>query len=289
MSARPIVRVAGVPEHFNAPWHLALEAGAFDALPFSVEFTHESGGTGALCEALTTGRQDLVVLLTEGAVADILGGSNTRLVGTWVGSSLCWGIHVHAASHYQTVDDLRGRRFAISRFGSGSHLMTFVEALARGWDVEDDVTFVRVGNLEGARRTLGAEHADAFLWEKYTTKPVVDRGEWRRIGECPTPWPAFVFATTATYAEEHLGWIEQILATIQGFSKSVMNDREGSVAWIAKRYGLRVEDTAAWFDTVQWVCDRTVDADAIRDAVRMLHRAGIVPTDDPAAALAACL
>lgn len=289
MQPRPIVRVGGVPEHFNAPWHLALEAGAFDAAPFSIEFIHESGGTGALCEGLARGTFDIAVLLTEGIVADILRGSTHRIAGTYVDSSLCWGIHVHAASPFDDVDDLQGRRFGISRHGSGSHLMTFVEALQRGWDPVDDLTFVRVGNLDGARKVLGDEHADAFLWEKYTTKPVVDRGEWRRIGECPTPWPAFLFATTERFAAEHLDWIHTTVDTIRSFCARVMADRDTSIAYIAARYGLRPEDTAAWFDTVHWACDRHVDPVHLDRAVELLHAAGFVDSPDIARVRAAYL
>ena len=34
------------------------------------------------------------------------------------------------------------------------------------------------------------------MWEKFTTKHMVDTGEWRRVGEFPTPWPCFSIAAT---------------------------------------------------------------------------------------------
>ena len=40
------------------------------------------------------------------------------------------------------------------------------------------------------------------MWEKFTTKPLVDSGEWRRVGECVTPWPCFVVAATNTALEK---------------------------------------------------------------------------------------
>jgi hypothetical protein len=32
------------------------------------------------------------------------------------------------------------------------------------------------------------------MWERFMTKPLVDKGIFRRIADCPTPWPCFVIA-----------------------------------------------------------------------------------------------
>ena len=50
--------------------------------------------------------------------------------------------------------------------------------------------------VEGARRALRDGRASVFMWELFTTKFLVDSGEWRRIGEVPTPWPCFSVAAT---------------------------------------------------------------------------------------------
>ena len=52
------VRVGGVPEHFNLPWRLAIENGAFADLDVSVEWTDFPGGTGAIMNALAAGDID---------------------------------------------------------------------------------------------------------------------------------------------------------------------------------------------------------------------------------------
>ena len=44
-----------------------------------------------------------------------------------------------------------------------------------------------------ARSTRFASgNADVFFWEKFMTKPLVDAGRFRRVGEFVAPWPAFV-------------------------------------------------------------------------------------------------
>ena len=74
MSVR--LRVGGVPEHFNLPWKQAIAERAFDDLDVAVEFEDYPGGTGAMTAALAAGDLDAALLLTEGAVADILNGAD---------------------------------------------------------------------------------------------------------------------------------------------------------------------------------------------------------------------
>lgn len=51
---------------------------------------------------------------------------------TLQGSPLCWAISTGVTSKIQSVEDLRGGTFAVSRMGSGSHLMAYVLAIQRG-------------------------------------------------------------------------------------------------------------------------------------------------------------
>src|SRR5690606_30497387 len=94
-----------------------------------------------------------------------------RIVSFYTDSPLIWGLHVPAVSALQTVEDVRGRRYAISRRGSGSHIMAYVHARERGWPV-DALELVAVGNLKGAIDAFSAGTADVFFWEKFMTKPL---------------------------------------------------------------------------------------------------------------------
>ena len=53
------------------------------------------------------------------------------------------------------------------------------------------LTFTAANNFVGLRNGVAAGEFDLFLWEKFTTKPWVDRGELAVIAEVPTPWTAF--------------------------------------------------------------------------------------------------
>ena len=245
------LRVGGVPEHFNAPWHLAKQKGAFLAAGIELEYVDYPGGTGAMTKALGDNSLDAAVLLTEGCVKDIATGGGHKIVAVYVHSSLCWGVHTGAAqSAIQSMSDLDGKVWAVSRMTSGSHLMAVVLAKQQGWD-HTQLQYEIVNHLQGAQEALTAGTSNGFLWEKFTTKPLVDSGVFRRVGEVPTPWPCFVITVRNDVLVQHGEKIKDLLAVIQGECKAFKADPDAPT-YIAKTYGQKPEDAAEWFSTVEW-------------------------------------
>lgn len=254
-------KLGGVPEHFNLPWKKAIEENRFDAHGISVSWKDYHGGTGAMTKALRTEELDIAILLTEGIIADIHRGNPSKIVQFYVKSPLRWGIHVGAKSSFTSVKDLENSRAAISRFGSGSHLMAYVNADNYKWDLAKQ-KFEVVKNLDGGREYLAEGKADYFLWEKFTTKPYVDNGEFRIIGECPTPWPSFVVAVREELLLTHHNEIEQILKIVNE-SCSQVKTSDNTVKEISERYQLKEEDVAVWFNETEWAYNGDLDTNTI--------------------------
>ncbi len=273
--AYTVLNVGGVPEHFNAPWYIATTRSDFHARPYSVRWTNFPGGTGAMCAALEDGSLDVAVLLADGIVASILAGNTARIIGTYVDSPLYWGIHVHADSAHQTPEDLAGAPFAISRFGSGSHLMTYVEAHARGWLADHDPDFVPVGGLEGARGALADGSAHGFLWERLMTRPLIDSGEWRQIGVRPSPWPAFLIAARPEIIDAHGELLHDMLTVVARRCHEMKADRDATVSYVSTTFGLEPERVGPWLDETRWRCAPEVSGLALEQAIDMLHRVGV--------------
>lgn len=267
-------RVGGVPEHFNLPWHLALDSGEFEQVGVTVKYSDFPGGTGAMTRALAADEIDIAILLSEGAIADILNGGENRIVKVYVQSPLIWGIHVAAKSQFQNIDDIRNGKYAISRFGSGSHLMAIVDADERGWKTEE-MQFVKVGGLAGARESLPEGESDAFLWELFTTQPYVDNGEFRRIGERRVPWPAFVVCVRQKCLTENAGPIKKLLEVVDTHSRKLMEDAN-AVSLISERYKLEKADTQKWFELTKWQLGFDFPEQEFEKVIRSLEKLDLV-------------
>lgn len=244
------VRIAGVPEHFNLPWHLCIENGEFDEVAIDLQWTDVPEGTGKMCQMLREGETDIAVILTEGIVKDIAGGNESSIVQVYVQSPLIWGIHVDAKSEYQQLSDLENKKVAISRMGSGSHLMAIVNAKNQNWDTQN-LQFEIVNTIDGAVDALSNGTADYFMWERFMTKPLVDNGTFRRIADCPTPWPCFVIAVRNEFLKNNKHVVDQILEIINNttteFKYIPSIDRT-----LASKYNQKLEDIQEWLKLTRW-------------------------------------
>jgi len=244
------VRIAGVPEHFNLPWHLCIENGEFEEVGIDLQWTDVPEGTGKMCQLLRDNETDIAVILTEGIVKDIVGGNPSSIVQTYVESPLIWGIHVAAESQYQTLSDLENTKVAISRYGSGSHLMAYVNAQNQHWNTEN-LQFEVVNTIDGAVEALTHGKADYFMWERFMTKPLVDKGIFRKVADCPTPWPCFVIAVRNEFLESNRQTIALLLEIINNttieFKEIPSIDRT-----LATKYNQKLEDIQTWLSLTKW-------------------------------------
>jgi ABC-type nitrate/sulfonate/bicarbonate transport system substrate-binding protein len=244
------IKIAGVPEHFNLPWHMCIDDGEFEAVEIDLQWTDVPEGTGKMCQMLREGATDIAVILTEGIVKDIVAGNTSKIIQVYVKSPLIWGIHVAANSQYEKISDLENKKVAISRMGSGSHLMSIVNAQNQNWNPEN-LQFEIVNTIEGAVESLALEKADYFMWERFMTKPLVDTGIFKKIAECPTPWPCFVIAVRTEVLESEPKIIAQILeiinASTEEFKQIPSIDRT-----LASKYNQKLEDIQEWLKSTNW-------------------------------------
>ncbi len=245
------IHIGGVPEHFNLPWYLTLRNKEYHEKDINLRWKDYYGGTGEMCKALRNKEIDMAVILTEGIIRDISNGNDCKIVQVFVESPLIWGIHVAKNSSYESVSDLKGPKAAISRYGSGSHLMAYIHAENNGWDPETDLSFEVIKDLKGALEGLPEGRGDYFMWEKFTTKPYVDDGPFRLVGECPTPWPCFVIAVRNDVLESHAEAIQDILQII---NETTVDFKEipSIDQMIANRYEQKLEDVQSWLSLTKW-------------------------------------
>jgi ABC-type nitrate/sulfonate/bicarbonate transport system substrate-binding protein len=268
------LKIGGVPEHFNLPWRLAIEEGRFREIGLDLHWSDMGGGTGQMIRGLQTGALDIAVLLTEGITKSILEGLNAKIIQIYVVSPLHWGIHVPFKSDFKTVDELKKQTFAISREGSGSHLMTYVKASQEGWDT-NALKFNVVGDIYGGLWALEHNEAQAFLWEKYTTFPYTEQGKCRYIDEVVTPWPCFVIAVRDEVLNENRALLKEMCRVVNEKALEVKKS-ENTVEVISWRYNLRLGQVENWLIETDWNYNGIEDPLAFDKTIRYLLKLKLI-------------
>lgn len=271
-------KIGGVPEHFNLPWRLAIEEGKFKAAGIELHWSDMTGGTGQMIKGLQAGSLDIAVLLTEGITRAILKGLDAKIISVYVQSPLCWGIHVPVDQSIKALKDLDGATFAISREGSGSHLMSYVLAQREGWE-SSSLSFDVVGDVYGGLWALSNGEADGFLWEKYTTQPFVDQAKCKRIGEVYTPWPCFVIAVRNEVLQSDEALLNVILSIVQERAAQLKQaaDSPEVLAW---RYALKKDEVAAWLSQTEWSNSPNMDTAQLKNTVDTLLELDLISAEE---------
>lgn len=246
-------KIGGVPEHFNLPWRTCIEEGRFRKEGMQLHWSDMGGGTGQMIRGLENKTLDIAVLLTEGITKAILQGLNAKILKVYVTTPLHWGIHVPYAGNISEVDQLEDQTFAISREGSGSHLMAYVKASQEGWNPEK-LKFNIIGDVYGGLWALENNEAQAFLWEKYTTHPYTEQKKCKYIGEVVTPWPCFVIAVRTEVYEKHKDSLDRMCEIVAEKAKE-LKANENVIDIISWRYNLRHGQVENWLNETDWNYD----------------------------------
>lgn len=270
------LKIGGVPEHFNYPWYLTLKNKEYTKHNINLRWKDYPGGTGQMAAALRSGEVDIAIILTEGIIKDIGEGNPSKIVQTFVKSPLIWGIHVAENSSFNSVDELEHATIAISRFGSGSHLMAIVNAYNLGWNI-NNLKFKVVGDLQGGIDALTTGKADYFMWEHFTTKPLVDNNTFKRLGDCPTPWPCFVIAVRDEVLKNNPTEIRKVLDIINSKTSSFKKSK-GIDNILANRYEQQLNDIQKWLSITEWESKDPISKELIDEVQNKMQTFGVIET-----------
>lgn len=266
------IKIGGVPEHFNLPWHLAIENKFFEKESIDLNWVTCKGGTGQMCEKMANRELDMAVLLTEGAVKHIIENGMFKIAQVYIATPLVWGIHTGFESSIQSYGDIFKHPYAISRFGSGSHLMAQVDAHFKQQKIEAHQWNV-IKNLDGAMADFDENANQVFYWEKFTTKPYVDDRKLKRVGEFITPWPCFVIVASKELMQNNPEGISKVLKVINYTSHQLML-AENAIDMFIERYNMLPQDAHQWFHMTEWNTIPTVSEKMLVNVMQILQDCG---------------
>ncbi|MCX6197917.1 MAG: ABC transporter substrate-binding protein [Bacteroidetes bacterium] len=268
------ISVGGVTEHFNLPWNLAVEQNKFQEVGVDLNWKFFPGGTGVMTEALKSGELDLAILLTEGFISAAAKGLRAKIVKEYITSPLGWGIFTGAKSQFYSIYNRQPKKYAISKLGSGSHLMAMIHAEQRGEKIGAE-DLIEVKSIDGAMESLSKNETQIFYWEKYTTKPFVENGMVRMIGEFSAPWSSFLIVATDAALSTKKDAIKKILEVINEESNHFISSVQ-SISLLQQRFMLSQADASSWLHSTVWSSDYLVRAAGLENAKQALIKIGSV-------------
>lgn len=268
MNRTQSLRVGGVPEHFNLPWQLAAERDVFSNYHIDLSWTMYAGGTGAMTQAINNDSLDVAILLTEGFIAAASDGLEASIAKVYIDTPLVWGIYSGAHSTIEHVDTFQNKRIAISRFGSGSHLMSMIHAAERKEHIEVD-QFEVVHSLHGGITALRESRADLFYWEKFMTRPHVVNQEVKEVGEFSAPWSSFLIIVSNKAIREKTEAVKQLLEIMNGECIAFKQDIHSPIH-LSKRFDMTLPEARKWLQHTQWNYNFQVSSESLENAMSAL-------------------
>jgi sulfonate transport system substrate-binding protein len=258
--------IGGVPEHFNLPWQQAIIQDAFSGAGVDVAWAYYAGGTGALTQALSSGDLDVAILLTEGFLSAASSGLDAQIVKVYIDTPLVWGIYTADPNVHSAGDP--GKTYAISRYGSGSHLMPMIHAEQRGQKIAHDC-FSVVNSLDGAIRSLLDLKTHYFYWEKFMTKPYVDSGKVRLVGEFSAPWSGFLVVASSN-ALRRKSWPIRTVLDIMNARCNTFISNPSTVDLLIRNFHMTPSEARQWLHDTHWNDNYSIPLDHLtrtRDAL----------------------
>jgi hypothetical protein len=137
------------------------------------------------------------------------------------------------------------------------------------FEVCDDFTNLRAALSEG--------RIDAFLWEKYTTRPFQTAGDLSFAGEVVTPWGCFC-AVVAYPPRVDTAAARQALRAVLNESVPFEKDSDGtSVEQITAMSGMTNADAKEWHRALRYAkVGQVMSQDDLRLARETLKAAGVI-------------
>jgi ABC-type nitrate/sulfonate/bicarbonate transport system substrate-binding protein len=258
------LRIGGVPEHFNLPWQLAAERDIFSNHHINMAWTVYAGGTGAMTKALKSGELDVAILLTEGFLAAADQGLKAKIAKVYIDSPLIWGIYSGSGSRLTELSHANSPKMAISRKGSGSHLMATIDAHQRGAAFNED-QWVIVNSLHGAMESLARNETQYFYWEKFMTRPFVQQGIVNLVGEFSAPWSSFLIVASEQALATKSDKIQTLLQVMNAECISFKQDNASPI-YLGKRFDMSLAEARQWLRTTQWNYDYRVNIEYLNNA-----------------------
>lgn len=222
----------------SLPW-MAQEAGLFRKhnLDFQLVFVASSAFVTA---AMLGGDAEISLLGGIGIVRAFVQGATDLAFIAGVKNVMTQSIV--ASPDIKRVEDLVGKKIAVSRVGGNTHYFTLQVLRRYGIDGAKDVTFIQTGGEPEALAAMSRGAVDAATMTPPADYQAVSLGAHRLVygPDLRIPYAATIFATRRSVIAKRPGVVGQFVRAMAEAAKILHTDKEFAYKVLAKE--LRVSD-----------------------------------------------
>ena len=186
-----------------------------------------------LAQVLVAGDVDIASLGGGPVMAASLSGADLKVIGNNVNKLI---FSIHAKPEVKSLEELRGKRIAVSRFGSSADIAARAALRKHNMDPAKDVTLMQLGtmsNMFGALKS-GAVEASVvspptqFLSEKMGFKEIVS------VTDMDLAYPNPSMAVSGELIRKKFDLIDRFMRAYVRAMQRARADRDGTIKTLAK-------------------------------------------------------
>lgn len=242
------------------PLYLGVEEGLFADEGLQVELTTFRGGSD-LVRAVVAGSVDLGVTSLAGVTVGI--SADQPLKAFWAGYNIP-AFHWYAVPGIETLEDARGKRFGVTRYGSSTDFLTRYVLTRHGLDPDDDVQIIQGGDSPSRLAAMEAGQLDVNIFNPPETFIAEERGFVHLLSQrsLADDYPFHVFFSTEELIADHPKTLTALLRAHVRAVRLAKSDKPRALESLASRMGSEY-------------AERTYD-----DFIPYIHADGRLPSEE---------
>jgi NitT/TauT family transport system substrate-binding protein len=250
-------------------WFVAKEAGYYEKYGFDVDLFFQ-GASSEIIQAMLASEANFAGLAGPAVISNVIGGGDVIQVAALVKT---FTIPLYSQPSIKTLNDLKGGKVGVSRFGSVTHI-TALAVLQRA-GILKEVTIVQTGGVPESAAALASGAVGAATVLPPQSLMLKDKGFRELVGlkelkDLNIPFVENGLAVRRSFANKNPDLVKRFLkASLEGL-KRVFDDKNFTMKVLAQY--TKISDPKLLEDSYQWaaaafVKDPYIPADAEKSLV----------------------
>lgn len=256
------------------PVYVAQDRGFFVKEGLKTSVVHFRGGAETM-QAIISGDVHVYAGGPDTTISAFDAGVKMRIIAG-VLNTMVYDIYSHPS--LKTINDARGKRFAISKYGGLSDFVTRYFFKFYNFDPEKDIKILQVGSTPARLAALKSGAVDGAIIDPPLTD-IAKRDGFNRLingSEIMKDWCQNVMAVRADFIDKNRDNIKKL---ISGYKKAVMfvkTDREGTIKVIMDVMGVNRKDAESSYEYYEslFPADANINVKGLQIAVDIGKQTG---------------